>query len=61
MIASIKAFLSSKKKEDDFSLFFTSAKSSEKKKLLTEVVREANADQRATVERMKQRTKTKTA
>jgi len=61
MMALIKEFFSKDKMEDDFSIFFTSAKSAEKKKLLKEVVREANADQRAVTERARQRTKTKTA
>mgnify|MGYP001579194901 FL=1 len=61
MIDSIRAFFGKVEREDDFSRFFRTAKSSEKKKLLKEVVRKAIADQRATVERAKERTKTKTA
>lgn len=37
--------------ETDFSVFFNTASSREKKKLLTEVVREANNDQKRMVEK----------
>ncbi len=54
MIKKIKSFLGvveTKKPTNDFSDFFHNASSAEKKKLLIEVVREANKDQRALIER----------
>lgn len=54
MIRKIKSFLGIrgiKKPITDFSDFFHNASSAEKKKLLTEVVRGANKDQRALLER----------
>ena len=58
MIRKIKSFLGykdTKKPVTDFSAFFHNASSAEKKKLLTEVVREANRDQRELIERYHQR------
>ena len=54
MITKIKAFFGIKaegKPQTDFSEFFHNASSGEKKKLLTEVVREANKDQRELIDR----------
>lgn len=62
MMKKIKSFLGIKEAKEpttDFSEFFHNASSAEKKKLLTEVVREANRDQRALIERYN-RTVTKT-
>ena len=51
----IKAIFKTTSKDEepktDFSRFFFSATSGEKKKLMTEVIREANNDQRALIER----------
>ena len=54
MIRKIKEFFGcedAKKPITDFSAFFHNASSAEKKKLLTEVVREANQDQKDLLER----------
>lgn len=54
MMKKIKSFLGlseAKEPTTDFSGFFHNASAAEKKKLLTEVVREANKDQRALIER----------
>ncbi len=52
MIAKLKKLLKKDEKpRTDFSDFFYNASSAEKKKLLTEVIREANKDQRALIER----------
>lgn len=54
MMKKVKSFLGIKEVKEptnDFSAFFHNASSAEKKKLLTEVVREANKDQRALIER----------
>lgn len=55
----IKSFLGIKEVKEpttDFSAFFYNASSADKKKLLTEVVREANKDQRALIKEYNQRT-----
>ena len=60
MISKIKAFLGIKregKPQTDFSLFFHTASSREKKKLLTEVMKEANKDQRALIEKYNNKVK----
>ncbi len=59
MINKIKSYLGIKEIKEpttDFSAFFHNASSAQKKKLLTEVVREANKDQRAVIERYNRRT-----
>jgi hypothetical protein len=58
MISKIKSFLgytNAKKPITDFSEFFHNASSADKKRLLTEVVREANKDQRELIERYNRR------
>ena len=49
-IRKILGFYAPRKQETDFSAFFHNASAREKKKLLTQVMRQANADQRALVD-----------